>query len=154
MNITETLSQKLGVIDPATGNWKPGVGNRFFQSTLDDIRSRPPSPEREAAIHKHFLSYIQPLLGPTAAQEIRTVKGGAITRQAATQAKVEAQQRASRENPTGTSTAPVQPQSATPSNLRATIEQEYRAQNNGSNPTPEYMISEMMKRSGFGQKRA
>ena len=154
-NISERISQSLGVMDPATGTWKPGIGNRFFQTRLDDILSRPPSKEREAAVHKHFMEYVQPLLGKAATEEVRSIKGGALKRQEATQTRVAAQQHASREVPSGVSTAPVRPPSAAPGDMRATIEKEYRDANGGSYPPPEHMVAEIAKRTGaFAAKRS
>lgn len=147
MNIEEAIMDKLGRYDAATGKWKPG-GNRFFQTVLDEIASRPPGAEREAAIHKHFMSSVTPLLGSITAAELRSIKSGAIGRQTATADKVAAQVAASREVPKGTSTAPAAPQTSTPAGLRASIEKEYADANNGAKPSLDYLTEQMMKRSG------
>ena len=120
--------------------------NATFRAVRDQILSRPPSDEREKALTRHLLSYVQEYIGPIAAQVIREAKGGALNRQSAAAEKKAAQAADSRTEPKGASLTPAQPRTTSPTELHAQITKEYMDAHNGDRPSMDYLVKEGMKR--------
>jgi hypothetical protein len=129
------------------------AGNQLYQSLYDSILKMPAGEAREKALTKHMLLYTNEILGPIAAEVIRKAKAGTLSRQDATQSKVDEQKRTSAADPRGTPTSATRTaQVSTPKDLRNQIITEYKAAHGGDEPDTEYVIAESWKRTQAAAK--
>lgn len=146
--IGDLIDQKLGV-KSEDGTWTEATDSRapLFQSVYDSILRQPPSEKREQALTKHILTYTNEILGPIAGEVLRLAKGGALQRQNTRQTTVDAQTRASRTEPHGTSVNASGPQSKSVAQQREDIQAEYAKTHDGAKMPLRELLAEQFKRA-------
>ncbi len=152
--IGDLIDQKLGVKNE-DGTWTQATDSRapLFQSVYDSILRQAPSEKREQALTKHILTYTNEILGPVAGEVLRMAKGGALERQNSRQATVDAQTRASRTEPHGTSVNPSGPQTKSVSQQREDIQAEYAKTHDGRKMPLTELLAEQFKRANAPPER-
>jgi hypothetical protein len=145
--IGDLIDQKLGVKNE-DGTWTNATDSRapLFQSVYDSLLRQAPSEKREQALTKHILTYTNEILGTVAGEVLRMAKGGALDRQNSRQATVDAQTRASRTEPHGTSVNPSGQQTKSPSQEREAIQTEYAKTHDGRKMPLHELLREQFKR--------
>jgi len=126
--------------------------DEFYQGEADRLEAEEPSPERDRALRKLYLTHTQTKIGKIVTDTLLRAKQGALSRQTAKETTVANQTATSRTEPQGTSITTSAPQTATPAALRAQVIAEYKAQNNGESPDLDYIVKTMAAKLNLFKK--
>lgn len=122
-------------------------------SLIRQLKANPGNEKLQQELTKLTIMHGQEYLAPITAEVIRLAKGGALTRQAARDAKVTTQKTESAADPRGTTHTPSAPQTQAPKDLRAQVIKEYMDSHGGDRPDTAYIVTETWKRTQAAQQK-